>query len=72
MNSPLFGDVLALLQPGVLEVVAELVPEHENITRGHVLVPGLWLHPKVAHRVLETAGANRAEAQTLTNNLRHE
>lgn len=55
-NSPLFGDVLALSYPGALEVVAKLVPKHKNVTRGHFFLPGLWLHPKVAHRVLETAG----------------
>lgn len=54
-NPPLLGDVLALSCPGVLEVIAKLVPKHENETRGHVLLPGLWLDPVVARHVLETA-----------------
>lgn len=59
-NSPLLGDVLALFYPGVLEVVAEFVPEHENVIRCHFLLPGLRLHPKVTHRVLETAGRKQS------------
>lgn len=64
-NSPLFGDVLALSYPGILEVIAKLVPKHKNIRWEHFFLPGLWLHPKVAHCVLETVGQNRTEAQTV-------
>lgn len=70
-NSPLLGDALALSYPGVLEVIAKLVPKHKNVIRDHFFLPGLWLSPKVAHRVLETAGENRTEAQTLINYLGH-
>lgn len=55
-SSPLLGDDPALSFPGVLEVAAELVPEHEDVACGHVLLAGLWSHPEVAHRLLETAG----------------
>lgn len=57
-RSPLFGDVLALSHPGALEVVAELVPEHEDGTWHHFLLSRFCLHTKVAHHVLET-GAGR-------------
>lgn len=64
-SSPLLGDVLALSDPGVFEIIAELVPEHKDVTGDHVLLPGLWLEPKVAHHVLETVGENKADAQML-------
>lgn len=50
---PLFGDILALSYPRVLEVAAELVPEHEDLTGRHFLLSGLWLDTEVAHHVLE-------------------
>lgn len=53
-SSPLFGDVLALSHPGTLEVVAELVPQHEHVTGSHFLLSRFCLHAKVAHCVLET------------------
>ena len=65
-SSPLLGDVFALPYPGVLEVVAELVPEHEDVIRSHLFLPSLWLYTKVAHRILETGRGNKAEAQKQT------
>lgn len=60
--SPLFGDVLVLSYPGVFEVIAKLVPEHEDITRRHFFLPSFWLSTKVAHHVLETGGESREDA----------
>lgn len=71
-NSPLFGDVLALSYPGILEVIAKLVPKHKNIRWEHFFLPGLWLHPKVAHGVLETVGRNRTEAQCCVITHKHQ
>lgn len=58
-NSPLFGDGLALSDPGVLEVVGKLVPEHEDVTGDHLLLSRLRLHPEVARHVLETERRNK-------------
>lgn len=50
---PLFGDILAFPHPWALEVVAELVPQHEDVIGCHLLFTWLGLQTKVIHQVLE-------------------
>ncbi len=53
-SSPLFGDDFILSVPGVLEIVAELVPQHEDVVWRNLLLSRLGFEPKVHHDVLET------------------
>ncbi len=52
-SSPLFGDGFILSVPGVLEIVAELVPQHEDVVWRNLLLSRLGFEPKVHHQVLE-------------------
>lgn len=61
-GSPFLGDVLALPYPSVLEIVAEFIPEHKDLTWSHFFLPGLGLNTKVVHRVLETVGGGKHAA----------
>lgn len=55
-GSPLFRHGFNLTVPGVLEVVAELVPEHEDVVGKDLFFSRLGFEPKVHHHFLKAKG----------------
>lgn len=52
---PFFRYVFTLPFPDRLKVTAELVPHHKHVVGSDLLLPRLWLHPKISHCRFKTA-----------------